>query len=141
MRRIGFLAAIVAVTVVSAGAGGGASAAQGCDEYNPRSPARTARVTLTATDAQDETGKELRAFIETGSLGKVDISMVRSNYRGPVQHILAVPHLSQHSPNYGEELKGVEISADLSRPVRGTRIVVEVRQICAQFFRNSFLYR
>src|SRR4051794_39962307 len=75
-----------------------------CDEHNPASPSRSVRIALAATDAVDETSKELRTFVETGSLGKVDISFVRSSHRGPVQHIFAVPHVSRHSQLYGEEL-------------------------------------
>lgn len=142
MQSARYFGALFAAMVMLCGGGGGRSAqAGGCDEYNPLSPARTAQVALTATDSLGESANELRTFVETGSLGKVDISLVRSSYRGPVQRILAVPHVSRHSANYGEELKGVEISAALSRPVGGARILVELRQVCAQYFHNSFLYR
>jgi hypothetical protein len=141
MRDKRVAACLVGAAFAALALGGSLPAlAAGCDEYNPASPARSTRVTLTATDAVDDSSTALRSFVETGSLGKVDISLVRSSRGGPVQQILAVPHISRRSANYGEELKGVEISAALSRPLSGARIVVEVRQVCAQHFRNSFLH-
>lgn len=144
MARFGGTAmagAMIGIVLAGLLSGGGPARAAGCDEDNPLSPKRSTRITLTAADATDESARELRSFVETGSLGKVDISLVRSRRGGSTEHIFATPHLSRVARDYGEALKGIEISAALSRPARGTSITVEVRQVCAQYFRNSFLYK
>jgi hypothetical protein len=117
---------------------GPCEAAPPCDEDNPLSPARDAKIILSGADALDETNTELRSFIHTGSLGRVDASVVSP--RGAVIRLTAAPQLSRLSPDYGEKLKGVGIVAELASHKRPARVVVRVRQVCAQYFRNTFLY-
>src|SRR5919205_1037825 len=97
-------AAIGAAALFAAAA---AQAAGPCDEYNPAAPARSAVVTLTAADFVDEQRDEMRSFVETGSIGPVEASIVSSVPRGIVHGFVAVPEVSRFSPYYGEALKGV----------------------------------
>ena len=110
-----------------------------CDENNPNGPMRSAQVTLTAGDATDDGRAELRSFIFTGSLGRVEATLVSATPSGVVRDVAATPHLSRFSPGYGEQLKGVEIVAALNAPNRAARVVVRLRQVCAEHFRDSFL--
>lgn len=117
-----------------------AARAQACDEHNPASPAGTTQVTLGATDFTDDAHNELRSFILTGSLGPVTARVVASNPPGIVQSLSAAPQISRLSPNYGEQLKGIDIRVNLKRHDRTASVSVSLRQVCAQYFRNTFLY-
>ena len=134
---------------ISAGAAGGLlilvlaaqtpAPAAGCDEDNPRSPARHARIALTAADAVDEARDQLRTFVATGSLGRVSAATLSSHPPGIVRQVAAAPHVSRYSPLYGEQLKGVDLVVSLYGSSRAARVVVDLQQVCAQYFRNSFL--
>jgi len=116
------------------------AAVAACDEDNPASPSRTAQIVLSGADSVDESHNELRTFVMTGSLGRVEASIVSASPPGVVLRLTATPQVSRISPDFGEQLKGVGIVATLKPRSRPGRIVVRVRQVCAQYFRDSFLY-
>ena len=133
-------AAVCGIVLLIAGPPG-SSAAAPCDEYDPAAAARSVVIALSPTDFTDEQRDEMRSFIETGSLGRVDGSIVSSSPRGFVHSLFAVPEISRFSPYYGESLKGIALGV-IVKPHRGpVRVVVRLRQVCARFFRNSFLYQ
>lgn len=111
-----------------------------CDEYNPFGPARTGEITLDATDLADEDGTEIRSFIETDSIGKVDVEIVSTRPARIVRTVSAAPEISAISPNYGERLKGIKVAVLLRKTKQPVRIVLKLRQVCARHFRNTFLY-
>jgi hypothetical protein len=115
-------------------------AAAPCDEFNPVGPARSIVVALTPTDFVDEERDEMRSFVETGSLGRVEASIVSSVPRGVVHGFSAAPQVSRFSPYYAEALKGVAVGVAVQPNRRPVRVLVRLRQVCAKFFRNSFLY-
>jgi hypothetical protein len=117
-----------------------ALAAAPCDEADPSGPAQSAQIVLTATDFVDETHDELRSFIATDSLGRVDLSVVASRPSGVVRSITAIPQMSRYSPLYGEALKGIAVAVSVARTSRSVSVIVSLRQVCAKYFRNSFLY-
>ncbi|HVC55273.1 MAG TPA: hypothetical protein VND95_04920 [Stellaceae bacterium] len=117
-----------------------AAAAAGCDEYDPAGPARSAQVTLTSGDAADESRDELRSFILTGSLGRVTVAVVSSNPGNIVRGVSATPEISRFSPRYGEQLKGVAVTVRLKGSPSRAIVVLKLRQVCARYFRNTFLY-
>src|SRR6267378_2216901 len=43
-----------------------------CDEYDPGGPSRSARITLNSGDFVDQRRDEMRSFVATGSIGRVD---------------------------------------------------------------------
>lgn len=139
MRQRQYLvrAALFASAVVAAA---GPARAQPCDENDPASPAATTQVTLGAADFTDETHAELRSFILTGSLGPVTARVIAANPPGIVQSLSATAEVSRLSPNYGEQLKGIDIRIDLKSRDRTASASVSLRQVCAQYFRNTFLY-
>ena len=118
------------------------SAAPLCDEYNPYAPARTGEITLNATDFADEDGTEMLSFVETQSLGKVDVEIVRAIPARSVRTVSAVPEISKMSPNHGERLKGIKVAVSLTKTKarQPVRVVLKLRQVCARHFRNTFLY-
>jgi len=118
----------------------GAWAAQPCDEADPFGPADTTRITLSTADFVDEVGDELRTFIATDSLGRVDFAVVSARPGAIVRSISAVPEVSRLSRNYGEELKGIAVTVSLASRRRPATVTVSLRQVCARYFRNSFLY-
>ena len=111
-----------------------------CDEYDPASPARSAQITLDARDFIDQRYDEMRSFVATGSIGKVAVRVVSSTPRGIVREVSAVPGLSHVSPNYGEQLKGIAIVVSLRNRAPPATVVLNLRQVCAEYFRNTFLY-
>ena len=121
--------AAMGATVLLAASLNPSFAAAPCDEFNPVGPARSIVVALTSTD-----------FVETGSLGRVEASIVSSVPRGVVHGFSAAPEVSRFSPYYAEALKGVAIGVTVQPNRRPVRVVVRLRQVCAKFFRNSFLY-
>jgi hypothetical protein len=114
--------------------------AAACDEYDPAAPAVSAEIALTAGDFVNEERDEVRTFVATGSLGRVDATIVSSVPHGLVRSFFAGPEISRYSPDHGEALKGIAVGIALERTRRPFRVVVRVRQVCAQYFRNSFLY-
>ena len=122
---------------------GGSVAAQAepiCDEYNPAAPAGAARVTLTPNDFTDDSRDELRSFLETDSIGRVDVAVIAASPPGTVLDFAAAPTVSRFSPYYGEELKGIAVAVRVTPGRRPARVVLDVRQVCAKRFRNTFLY-
>jgi hypothetical protein len=117
-----------------------AGSAAPCDEYNPAAPARSGEITLTANDAADEGRDELRSFIETGSLGRVEVAVLSATPPGIVSRIAALPEISGFSPRYGERLKGVAVTVHLKTGLGRAVVVLRLRQVCARYFRNTFLY-
>ncbi|HEX3883889.1 MAG TPA: hypothetical protein VHW66_14615 [Stellaceae bacterium] len=114
--------------------------AQTCDENNPKSPAGNTRVTLGTTDFTNEGRDELRSFVVTGSLGPVTATIVSATPAGIVRTLSATPQVSRYSSNYGEQLKGIDIHVALKRGDRSAAVSVSLRQVCAQYFRDTFLY-
>jgi hypothetical protein len=117
-----------------------ASAAGPCDEADPHGPAQTAQIVLTPRDFVDETRNEMRSFVATDSLGRVDFTVLASRPGGIVLGATAVPEVSRFSPNYGERLKGIAVSVSVARTDAPASIVLSLRQVCAQYFRDTFLY-
>jgi len=111
-----------------------------CDEYDPTGPSRTAQITLKSSDFVDERRDEMRSFIATGSIGKVEAAVVASTPRDIVRAVSAVPEVSQFSPRHGEQLKGIAVAVSLRNSAGPAIVVVNLRQVCAQYFRNTFLY-
>src|SRR4051794_3921426 len=111
-----------------------------CDEYDPAGPSRSARITLGSSDFVDQRRDEMRSFVATGSIGQVAVGIVSSSPPGIVRGVSAVPELSQMSPHYGEQLKGIAIAVSLGHGVGAATVTLNVRQVCAEYFRNTFLY-
>jgi hypothetical protein len=118
----------------------GAPAASLCDEYNPFGPARIGEITLNATDFADEDGTEILSFVETESIGKVDVEIVRATPARIVHAVSAMPEISTISPYHGERLKGIKIAVSLNKTKQPVSVVLKLRQVCAKHFRNTFLY-
>jgi hypothetical protein len=140
MRRWQNLVWAATGAIVLLATGPGTLSAAPCDEYDPGAPARTVTIALNATDFIDEQRDEMRSFVETGSLGTVHASIVSSVPRGAVHAFFATPEVSRFSPYYGEALKGIAVGVTFQPTRRPVRVVVRLRQVCARFFRNSFLY-
>jgi hypothetical protein len=117
-----------------------APAAPPCDEYNPFGPSRTGEIRLDSGDFLDEDGTELQSFVETDSIGKVDVEVVSPSAGDIVRGVSAVPEISMLSPHHGERLKGIMVAVSLAKSKRPVSVVVKLRQVCAKHFRNTFLY-
>jgi hypothetical protein len=117
-----------------------AAHADGCDEHDPASPARSAEVTLTGADRVDENGDVLRSFIATDSLGKVEVTVVAQSPARIVGKVTAVPDVSRYSRDEGERIKGIAVTVTLTGPGRNAAVTLRLRQVCAAYFRNSYLY-
>jgi hypothetical protein len=111
-----------------------------CDEYDPAGPMGMAQIALGPRDYVDPRGDEIRSFIETGSIGRVTVDVGGSSSRDIISSVSAMPAISRFSPYYGEELKGIEVIVTLSPRARGARVLLNLRQVCAERFRNTFLY-
>ena len=111
-----------------------------CDEHDPASPAASAQITLDSSDFIDENRNELRSFIATGSLGRVDVAVVSAVPPGIVRGVSAVAEASRFSPYYGERLSGIAVAVALHSRARPAKVVLRLRQVCAEYFRNTFLY-
>jgi hypothetical protein len=120
--------------------GQAAPAASLCDEYDPAGPAGAARITLTANDFVDDSRDELRSFVATDSIGRVDVAVVSASPPGSVLGFWAAPQVSRFSPYYGEELKGIAVAVAVAPSRRPVQVVLDLRQVCAKRFRNTFLY-
>ncbi|HEV8679289.1 MAG TPA: hypothetical protein VGQ90_07925 [Stellaceae bacterium] len=117
-----------------------AASAAPCDEYDPTGPARSARITLDASDLVDERSDEMRSFVATGSLGKVEAAIVSSTPKDAVHRVSAAPQVSRFTRDHGEQLKGIAVTVSLRNGAGPAKVVVNLRQVCAQYFRNTFLY-
>jgi hypothetical protein len=117
-----------------------AAAGQACDEYDPFGPSRSATVKLGPGDFLTQDKEELRSFVATGSIGKVQVSVISSTPAGIVSGVSAVPEISMLSPHYGEQLKGINIAVTVAPSRRPVSVVLNLRQVCAKHFRNTFLY-
>lgn len=135
-RHVATLAAVFAVFALSHAA----TALAGCDEDDPAAPARTAQITLGAGDAADPRREILRTFIATDSLGRADVSLVGAKPSGIVKAISAVPELSRFSRDYGEAIKGIAVTVRLKRSLTDASVELRLRQVCAEYFRDTFLY-
>jgi hypothetical protein len=111
-----------------------------CDEYDPAGSSMSAQITLSSSDFVDQRRDEMRSFIATGSIGKVDVVIVSSIPRDIVRDVSAVPEVSRAAPNYGEKLKGIAIAVSLRNVARPPIVILKLRQVCAEYFRNTFLY-
>ena len=115
-------------------------AAQPCDDADPFGPADSTRITLSTADFVDETRDELRSFIATDSLGRVDYAIIATRPAGIVRAVSAVPKVSRLSSYHGEQLKGIAVTVSLVSRRRPASVTVSLRQVCAKYFRDSFLY-
>jgi len=120
--------------------GPGALSAAPCDQFNPAAPARNAQITLDSGDFVDESRDEMRSFVATGSLGKVDATVVSSTPGNIVRLVSAIPEVSRFSPLYGEQLKGIAITVSLRQGAGSATVVLNLRQVCAEHFRRTILY-
>ena len=111
-----------------------------CDEYNPAGPWRSAQIRLTSSDYIDESRDEMRTFVVTDSIGSVTAAIVSSTPQGAARAVSAVPEVSRFSPHYGEQLKGIAVTVLLQKNARPAAVTINLRQVCAQQFRNTFLY-
>lgn len=111
-----------------------------CDEYDPAGPMGRARLVLTANDFTDEGHDELRSFVETDSIGRVDVLVVSASPPATVVDFSAGPTVSRFSPYYGEALKGIAVTVRVAPGRRPARVVLDLRQVCAKRFRDTFLY-
>jgi hypothetical protein len=118
----------------------GALSAAPCDQFDPTAPARNAQITLDSGDFVDESRDEMRSFVATGSLGKVDATVVSSTPGNIVRLVSAIPEVSRFSPLYGEQLKGIAITVSLRQGARSATVVLNLRQVCAEHFRRTILY-
>jgi hypothetical protein len=129
----------VALLLLSAGARS-AVAAEVCSDGRIDAAARSAEITLTAADFFDPDGEEMRTFVDTGSLGAVDASLVSARPGNVVRSFNAVPAKSRLSPYFGEDLKGIDVTVSLYKS-RGSPVVrLRLWQNCAKYLRNTFLY-
>lgn len=130
-----------AATALALGLGvpAAAWAAPPCDEYDPYGPARSAQIRLGPADFVDEDGDELRSFIATDSIGRVEVSVAASS-GGAVRSVTAVPEISMFSRYYGEQLKGINVAVSVDPSRRPASVVLNLSQVCAKHFRNTFLY-
>ena len=119
---------------------GGPAAAAACDEYDPDGPSRSARITLGAGDLMQAGGEEMRSFIATGSVGTVKAEIVSATPPGIVAGFSAAPEISRSSAQDGDGLKGIAVAVQLARGGEAARVVIGLRQVCARYFRETFLY-
>jgi hypothetical protein len=130
-----FLRPAVALLFLSAGARSVAAEVCGAD-----AAARSAEITLTAADFSDPYGEEMRTFVDTGSLGAVEASLVSARPRDVVRSFTAVPARSRLSPYFGEDLKGIHVRVSLNKSRISPVVRLRLQQNCAKYLRNTFLY-
>ena len=111
-----------------------------CDEYDPGGPMGRAQLTLTPGDFTDDSRDELRTFVETDSIGRVEVAVLSASPPATVVDFSALPTVSRFSPYYGEELKGIAVAVRVTPGRRPVRVVLDLRQVCAKRFRDTFLY-
>jgi hypothetical protein len=117
-----------------------AQAAPVCDEYDPGGPMGRAVLALTPADFTDDSRDELRTFVETDSIGRVEVAVVSASPPATVVEFSAGPTVSRFSRHYGEELKGIAVAVRVAPSRRPVRVVLDLRQVCAKRFRDTFLY-
>jgi len=66
--------------------------------------------------------------------------VVSASPRASVIDFSAAPAVSRFSPYYGEELKGIAVAIRVAPNRRPVRVVLDLRQVCAKRFRDTFLY-
>jgi hypothetical protein len=133
-----FAALSVALLLLTGGARS-ALAASRCDD-GVDAANRTAEITLTAADFFDPDGGEMRTFVDTGSLGTVDALLLSARPPGIVRSLTAVPARSLLSPYFGEDLKGIDVTVSLFKSKSSPVVRLQLRQDCAEYLRNTFLY-
>jgi hypothetical protein len=102
--------------------------------------ARSAEITLTAADFFDPDGEEMRTFVDTGSLGMVEATLVSARPSDAVRSFTAVPARSRLSPYFGEDLKGIGVTVSLHKSRISPVVRLRLRQDCAKYMHNTFLY-
>jgi hypothetical protein len=102
--------------------------------------ARSALITLGAADFSNPDGTEMRSFVDTGSLGAVDATLVSARPPEVVRSLTAVPARSRLSPYFGEDLKGIAVTVSLTKSKVAPVVRIRLRQDCAKYLRNTFLY-
>jgi hypothetical protein len=102
--------------------------------------ARSAVITLGAADFSNPDGTEMRSFVDTGSLSAVDANLVSARPRDVVRSLTAVPARSRLSPYFGEDLKGIAVTVSLSKSKVAPVVRIRLRQDCAKYLHNTFLY-
>ena len=117
-----------------------AAAAGPCDEYDPSAPSRSAQITLHPSDFVDESRDAMRSFIATGSIGRVEVAVVSSTPLDVVRAVSAVPQISHFSPHHGEQLKGIAVAVSVKSGAPPVTVILRLRQVCARYFRTTFLY-
>jgi hypothetical protein len=136
VKRAGRTAAVAGALLLLCTRGMAAS----CDEYNPAGPSRSAQITLGPSDLVDAGGAEMRSFVATGSIGTVEARVVSATPPGIVAGFSAVPEISRLSPDQGEALEGIAVAVHLTDGSKRARVVIGLRQVCARYFRDTFLY-
>jgi hypothetical protein len=112
----------------------------GCDEYNPAAPMPSTTIVVSTADAFDEKREELRTFVETGSLGSARAELVSLNPKTRIRYVFVSPVISRYSQYYGEQLKGIAVEIMMLEPVKQpVSVFIRLHQVCAQYFRSSFL--
>jgi hypothetical protein len=128
----------VALLLLAGGARSTLAASQ-CGD-NGVGAARSAEITLTRADFFDPDGQEMRTFVDTGSLGTVDATLLSSRPRDIVRSLTAVPARSRLSPYFGEDLKGINVTVSLYKSRMPPVVHIRLQQDCAKYMRNTFLY-
>jgi len=101
---------------------------------------RSAEITLTAADFFDPDREEMRTFVDTGSLGEVEASLISARPRDVVRSFTAVPARSRLSPYFGEDLKGINVTVSLYKSRTSPIVRLRLQQDCAKYLHNTFLY-
>ena len=102
--------------------------------------ARSAVITLGAADFSNPDGTEMRSFVDNGSLGAVDANLVSARPPDVVRSLTAIPARSRLSPYFGEDLKGIAVTVSLFKSKVSPVVRIRLRQDCAKYLRNTFLY-
>jgi len=131
--------ALVAAVMLFSAAARPSLAASPC-AGDGRTGARSADITLTAADFFDPDGEEMRTFVDTGSLGTVDARLISATPPDIVRWLAAIPARSRLSPYFGEDLKGIDVTVLLRRSKISPIVRIRLRQDCAKYLRNTFLY-
>jgi hypothetical protein len=129
---------LLAALLLLSGGGRPTVAATACGTAGAGS--RSAVITLTAADFFDPYGEEMRSFVDTGSLGAVDARLLSARPRGVVRSFSAVPARSLLSPDFGEDLRGVDLSVSLYKSKISPVVRIRLHQDCAKYLHNTFLY-
>jgi hypothetical protein len=140
MPLLSRFASLPVALLLLAGGAGSALAASQCDAIGAGAAVRSAEITLTAADFFDADGLEMRNFVDTGSLGMVDAQVLSTRPRDVVRSLTAVPARSRLSPYFGEDLKGINVTVSLYKSRIPPVVHIRLRQDCAKYMHNTFLY-